>query len=170
MSLSDALQLVQTILIVLGGGLALLQLRQSGQNRDREAALQLLRSFQTPEFARGMQLLFDLPDGLGRHAMVERVGSRMGELMTVLTTIESIGVLAYRREVSIDLVDDFFSGVVVLAWRRCRIVVEEMRRETGRETLAEWVQWLAERFAAWEGAQGPVPAYIAHRDWRPTRR
>jgi hypothetical protein len=170
MSLADTLQLVQTVLIVLGGGLALLQLRQSEQNRDREAALQMLRSFQTPDFARGMQLLFDMPDGLDKAGVSAYAGARLGELTIVLTTIESIGVLVYRREVGIGMVDDFFSGVVVLAWRRCGPWIEDMRRDTGRPTIGEWVQWLAERFSERERDGSPVPAHVAHRDWRPDRR
>jgi len=40
-------------------------------------------------------------------------------------------------------------------------------RETGRETVGEWFQWLAERFAEREGAAPPVPANVQYRDWRP---
>jgi hypothetical protein len=170
MSFSDMMQLAQTVLIALAGGLALLQLRHSQQSRDREAALQLLRSFQTPEFARGMQLVFEMPDGLDKAALEAYVGDRMGELYTVLTTLESIGILLHRRELSIDMVDDFFSGVIVLAGRRCARYFEEVRRETGRQTIGEWVQWLAEQFIAREGQRAVVPAHIAYRDWRPPRR
>ena len=63
------------------------------------------------------------------------------------TTWESIGVLVFRGEVSIDLVDDFFSGPIVVSWRKLQSYFFDERRETGRETVGEWFQWLAERFA-----------------------
>jgi hypothetical protein len=170
MSFSDLMQLAQTVLIALAGGLALLQLRQSEKSRDRDAALQLLRSFQTPEFARGMQLIFEMPEGLDKAALEAYAGNRMGEFYTVLTTLESIGILLHRRELNIDMVDDFFSGVIVLAGRRSARYFEQIRRETGRETIGEWVQWLAEQFVAREGQRAVVPAHIAYRDWQPPRR
>ena len=170
MNMNDALQLAQTVMIVLGGGLALWQLRQSEQNRNRDAALQMLRSFQTAEFSRGMETMFNLPDGLDKQELEAQVGARMGDLYVVLTTLESMGVLVYRREIPIDMVDDFFSGPIVLTWRKCGPYIQALRRETGRETIAEWVQWLAERFGDMEREQEPAPAYIAHRDWRRARR
>ena len=41
------------------------------------------------------------------------------------------------------------------------------RKKTERETVGEWFQWLAERFAEREGKTSPVPAYVEYRDWRP---
>src|SRR6185436_14471715 len=101
-------------------GLALLQLRNAERARNRDAALAMLRSFQTPDFTRGMELVFNLPEGLDKAALEARVGARMGDFFSVLTTIESIGVLVYRREIELELVDDFFSGPIVIAWRVSR--------------------------------------------------
>jgi len=38
-----------------------------------------------------------------------------------------------------------------------------------RETGGEWFHWLAERMLEREKASPPVPAYIAHRNWRESR-
>jgi hypothetical protein len=38
--------------------------------------------------------------------------------------------------------------------------------EANRDTVFEWFQWLAERMIEREGKTEPVPAHIAHRDWR----
>ena len=76
-------------------------------------------------------------------------------------------ILVFRGEVSIDLVDDFFSGPIVVSWRKLQCYFFDERRETGRETVGEWFQWLAERFAEREGAAPPVPANVQYRDWRP---
>jgi len=48
-----------------------------------------------------------------------------------------MGVLVFRGEVSIDLVDDLFSGPMVVSWRKFQCHFFEERRETGRETIGE---------------------------------
>jgi hypothetical protein len=53
------------------------------------------------------------------------------------TTWQSIGVLVFRGEVSIDLVDDLFSGPIVASWRKLQCDFFEERREKGRETVGE---------------------------------
>lgn len=52
-------------------------------------------------------------------------------------------------------------------WPGCRVtVLAGERQETGRETIGEWFQWLAERFAEREGTARPVPTHLQYRDWR----
>ncbi|MCY7354268.1 MAG: hypothetical protein LH470_04175 [Lysobacter sp.] len=68
---------------------------------------------------------------------------------------------------SLDLVDDFFSGPIVVSWDKLRRFVEEDRVELQRATYNEWFQWLAERMHEREICTAPVPAYIEHKDWKP---
>jgi hypothetical protein len=72
-----------------------------------------------------------------------------------------------RDEISMDLRDEFFSDQIVVSWPKLQGYFLGERDETGRETIGEWFQWLAERFAEREGATPPVPAHIQFRDWRP---
>ena len=51
----------------------------------------------------------------------------------------------FRRELALDLVDDFFSGPILLSWQKLRVWAEQWRREQNRETGSEWFHWLAER-------------------------
>jgi hypothetical protein len=73
----------------------------------------------------------------------------------------------YRGEVDLQLIDDFFSGPIRISWHRLEGHVRGERAETGRETINEWFQWLNDRLAERESTERPVPAHIAHRDWRP---
>jgi len=66
-----------------------------------------------------------------------------------------------------DLVDDFFSGPISVSWQRLQAYLAGERQETGRDTIGEWFQWLAERFAEREGTTPRVPAHLQYRDWRP---
>lgn len=83
-----------------------------------------------------------------------------------MTTWESIGILVFHNELTLDVVDDFFSGPIVVSWRKLAPCVEEIRAELHRDTVFEWFQWLAERFIEREKSSAPVPAHVAHRDWR----
>jgi len=60
---------------------------------------------------------------------------------------------------------DFFSGPVVLSWKKLGPMVEEMRRVGDRQTYFEWFQWLAERTLEQEADASPIPAHIEHREW-----
>jgi len=106
-----------------------------------------------------------LPDNASPEQISKLLGSD-GEdsLYTLLTTWEALAILLYRKEVTIDLVDDFFSGPIVVTWRKLSQYVIERRIEAQRETYFEWVQWLAERMIERENSTPPLPAHIAHRD------
>jgi hypothetical protein len=80
---------------------------------------------------------------------------------------ESLGILVFHREVSLDVVDDFYSGTIRQSWRVLGKYVEELRRDVSRDTRWEWFQWLYERLAERESKVEPVPAHQAHRHWQP---
>jgi hypothetical protein len=108
-----------------------------------------------------------LPDNVQREQITALLGPD-GEdhVYALLTSWEALGILLYRREVTIDLVDDFFSGPIVVSWRKLNRYVQAMRAEAKRDTYFEWVQWLAERMMERESKTPPVPAHIAHRGWK----
>ena len=83
----------------------------------------------------------------------------------VSLTWESLGLLVFRREVTLDLVGDFFSGPIIASWRKLSCYIAELRSDAHRDTYFEWVQWLGERMVEEEKQTPPVPAHIAHREW-----
>lgn len=108
-----------------------------------------------------------LPDGANTKRIRESLGPDGEDAVYLVTlTWESLGILLFRRELTLDLIDDFFSGLILVSWRKLRVYVEEMRGVLRRETGAEWFQWLAERMMERERISPPVPAYVAHKNWR----
>ena len=77
--------------------------------------MELLHAFQTPEFAKALVLVYRLRDGLSKQQIESSLGEDLHLVYAMTTTWESIGILVCRGEVSMDLVDDFFSGPIVLA-------------------------------------------------------
>jgi hypothetical protein len=158
---------IQALAVVVGVGFAVFETRRYRRQRNRDAAMELLHAFQTPDFAKALVLVYGLPDGLSKKEIEGRLGEDLHLVYAMTTTWESIGVLVWRGEVDIELVDDFFSGPIVVSWRKLQRYFDGERAETGRETIGEWFQWLAEQFAKRELAGSPVPAHVQHRDWRP---
>src|SRR4051812_13345251 len=129
--------------------------------------LELVRSFQSADFTSALRRVNSLPDGATGQQIRDLLGPDGGDAVFLLgLTWESLGVLLFRREVTLELMDDFFSGAIVISWRKLHAFVEEDRRSTGRETVWEWFRWLAERMIEREKSVVPVPAHVAHRSWR----
>lgn len=167
MSTTVVLQAIATATFVAGALFTVIQLRHYRMAREREVALTLLHFLQTPDFAKALRLMYDLEPGLSRVEIESRLGEDMNLVYSMMTTWESLGVLVFRRQLSLDLVDDFVSGSLILSWEKLQRYVAEERAHRGRETLLEWFQWLAERMQERESAISVVPAYRAHADWRP---
>ena len=169
MDLVGIAEVVSAVAVVFGLGFAVSETTRYRRRRARESALALVNSYQTPEFARAVVLIIELEAGLERGDLERRLGQDMGLISLLMTTWESLGILVHRGEVSLDLVDDFFSGAIVLSWRKLEAFVRQMRREGARETYFEWFQWLAERMADRESETAPIPAHVEHANWRPRR-
>ena len=166
MDVSTIAELVTAFTLVAGVVFAVVQLRHLSASRKREAALELLHSFQTVEFIKALRIVVGLPAGLSKKEIEERLGERMDYFNAFVVTWESIGVLVFRGEISLDLVDDFFGGFIVISWEVVKSVVEENRAKLWPRS-GEWFQWLVERLMEHQSTSSPVPAHIKYRDWKP---
>jgi len=171
MDLSTLANLINAFAVTTGVIFAAAQIGYYRQRRRRDAMLELVRSFQSPAFTSALRRVQSLPDGADTERIREVLGPD-GEDVVYLVSItwETLGILVFHREVTLDLVDDFFSGPILLSWQKLKIYSAECRRTLKRETFNEWFQWLAARMMEREKLSPPVPAYIAHRTWREPRR
>ena len=167
MDISTLANLINAIAVTAGVIFAAVQIRQYRQRRQRDAMLELVRSFQSPAFTAAYRRVLSLPDGADAAKIREVLGPDGEDAVYLVSlTWESLGVLVYRRQVTLDLVDDFFSGPLVISWQKLEVYSEEWRRTLNRETGNEWLHWLAERMLEREKTSPPIPAYVAHRGWR----
>ena len=167
MDLVGIAEIVSAVAVVFGFGFAVSEVQRYRKVRVRESALALVNSYQTPEFARAVIAIISVEEGLSAAELERRFGQEMGLIALLMTTWESLGVLVFRGEVSLDLVDDFFSGAIVISWQKLGPFVRELRREGDRETYFEWFQWLAERMQDRESDSEPIPAHVEHAGWTP---
>lgn len=167
MDLSTIANLINAGAVTAGLIFAAVQIRHYRQQRQRDTMLELVRTFQSPAFTRALHQINLLPDSADRARIREILGAHGEEsVFLVGLTWETLGVLVFRREVTLDLVADFFSGGIIISWRHLHAFVAEDRLALKRETVWEWFQWLAEKMIEREKANPRVPAHIAHRDWR----
>ena len=165
MTVPTILNLISTTVVVVGAVLALLQLRHFAKERSRESALQMLHSFQTPEFLTAVNLVFELPEGFSKKEIEDRLGDKITCVLVMMGTFESLGILVFRRDMDIRLIEDFFSGVIILAGRKLKGYLSEMRETSGRPTYYEWFQWLYEQFEKREAKAPVIPSFVEFRDW-----
>src|SRR5438128_11800484 len=167
MDLSTLANLINAFAVTAGVIFAAAQIRYYRRQRKRDAMLNLARSFQSPTFARGLRRLVELLDSASAEKIREILGPEGEDLIVHVTvTWETIGVLLFHGELSIDIVDDFFSGPILISWKKLSPYTTAVRQQYNRETWSEWFQWLAERMMERESKAPPVPADISHRNWR----
>jgi hypothetical protein len=127
MDLSTFANLINAIAVTAGVIFAATQIREFRAQHRVQSIYTLVQSFQNAEFAKALRWMYALPENLDRAALRAQVATEGEDLFYYLmTTWESIGVLVFRGELTLELVDDFFSGPVVVlgescagVWRKC---------------------------------------------------
>jgi hypothetical protein len=166
MPITTILSFISTSAILAAGIFAGVQLRLYNKQRARESALQLVHSFRTPEFLSAVNLVFELPEGLSKRELEDRLGDKLVNVLVMFGTFESLGILVYRREIDIQLVEDFFSGVIILSGRKLGRYLSDVRDAGNRQTYYEWFQWLYQQLERREMKTPAVPSYVAFSDWK----
>lgn len=159
-----ALQVVQTIAVLIGVVFGLIQLKQIHTQREVQAGIELLRPLQSPEMASTILLLHSVPENLSGAELQENLGDKMTEVLALLALFESLGPLIERGHVPIDMYAQFYRGPTIICWAKCRRFIIELRERNWPE-LFEWLQWLAERMET-HPSRSALPAFEEFRDWK----
>src|SRR5437764_13742302 len=110
MDISTLANLINAVAVTAGVIFAAAQIRHYRRRHRRDAMLNLVQSFQGPTFARGLRRIIELPDGASADEIRRMLGTEGEDLVVHVTaTWETIGVLLFHGELSIDIIDDFFS-------------------------------------------------------------
>lgn len=166
MNIPLLLQFIATAIMIIGIIFGIQNIRQYQASRKRESAIVMLNSFQTSEFVRGLLYIFDLPDSAGKALLDELPEDKFLAIYMVLGAWERLGILVFRGEIELSLVEDAYSGPVLQSWQKLGFYIHELRLHIQRESAFEWFQWLTDRLQEREAVAPPLPAYLAHRDWK----
>ena len=164
MQLSFVFDIIRTLAVVLGIFFGLIQLRQYRLSRKRESTLYLLNSVQDKDFVGGLWIIQGLPDGMTKDQLEEELGDKLESVIYVMSVWETIGMLLFHHEITMEIVDNAFSGPILFSWQKLERYVREFRTEMARETHFEWFQWLADRMKEREDLRLRVPAYALKRN------
>ncbi len=100
MDISTIANLINAIAVTAGVIFAAAQIRQYRHRRQRDAMLELVRSFQSPAFTAALRRVLSLPDGADAAKIREVLGPDGEDAVYLVSlTWESLGVLVFRREV-----------------------------------------------------------------------
>ena len=167
LSTETLLNLLQTVAILTGMFFGLRELGELRKSRELDATLKLVDIIESESTGIGAGQLMMLPANLSEEDLERRLGDNGGYLMSLASTYETLGILVYRREVNLDLVNEMFGATVVLAWERLGPFIAGYRQRNGSPETFAWFQWLAERLQEHRAQRGTAPAYELHRDWEP---
>lgn len=143
------------------------QVREFRAQRRESVALELVRSFYSPDLAKAVHQIRQLPDGLSAEEMRSRGPEYELAAVAISTTFESIAYLVFRRMASFEMVRDLMGGIALVLWHKLERWMEDCRVEQSQPSWGEWFQWLAEQLAREAELKESQPAYRHHADWRP---
>ena len=155
------------VLIVIGGfTFAVLQIREFQKQRKETAAIELVRSFQNPQFARALLLLLSLPPDCSAEELRRRPEHEEAAMLVSLT-LESVAIMVHHRIVPLRTVWELMGGVTQTCWNRMGDWVQAIRREQGNPKFDEWLEWLANQMRRIDERRGAEPAILQYEGWRP---
>ena len=146
---------------------AIIQIRIFQRQRLESAAIEVIRSWLSPEFTKAFTVIQQLPDNISAAQLRSYSSDCESSAMIIGNTFEGFGVMVYRRIVPLAVVDELLGSAVVFLWLKLSSWVEETRKEQSREPIYEWFQWLAERVQEQPGFDNSEGAYLKHQNWIP---
>lgn len=155
-------------IVVIGGILfAVIQMRQTRQQRREMAAIELFRFYGSAAFSEAYRNVLHYPDGLTSAEIKEKYPDGEKCILLICTTMENIGVMMYQHIVPKAVVNNLVGSSTVMLWRKLEYWVEDLRKELNNPAAFEWFQWLAMTLEVSSCDGEDLPAYKAHTDWKP---
>lgn len=159
-------RIIGSVVVISGVVFGIIQIRQYQQQRHDIAAVQLVNSFQSPDFNKSLKKVWSLPDAASWQELQGCGNDWQEAAFQVAMTMETMGVLVYRRIVPLIILDELMGDAILVLWRKLQPWVDNLRTEQRRDSAYEWFQWLAERMAEKE-RRTDVGAYRKYRNWKP---
>jgi hypothetical protein len=165
-NLANIAEIIGAIIVVGGLIFAVLQMRQTRQQRREMAAIELFRFFGNPKFTAAYKRILRLPEGQSADDIQGKSAELEEAAMLISATMESIGVMTFQRIVPFMVVYNLIGASCPALWRKLCPWVEMLREEQNEPAVFEWFQWLADRLEH-SHALDHDPAYVTHKEWLP---
>lgn len=166
---ANVAEIFSALMVIAGVLFALIEIRHFRQQRQETAAMEIMRSYQSPGFTAALRLIMDYEQvckSCANEAMPEEL---QDAAILVSTTMESTGLMVYQRIVPFGLVQQLMGGSIQASWRVLRPHTEWLRRKLCRPSVHEWFQWLAERLDESPEYRDEEGAYSKYKNWKPEK-
>ncbi len=120
---------------------AALQVRDYRRQRLEFAALELVRSWQNPEFVRAFRMLQTLHDRVPAPELREIAPDAEDQAFVVGMMFEGVGLMVHRSILPIEVVEELRGAASRVVFRKLEAWIEEWRRLRNPRAY-EWVEWL----------------------------
>ena len=169
-TLANVADIVGAFLVIVGVIFGIIQIRYYRAERHENATMEIMRSFQSVEFTNALRHINQYQSEC-RRCTEQPVAQELQEsILLITTTLESIGLMVYRRLVPFRLVQQLMGGSIQASWGILQGFVEQTRELTGRPSVYEWFQWLAEQLDRYPEYLDEVGAYEKFAQWKPERK
>ena len=165
-AIANIAEIIGAMIVVGGLIFAVLQMRQTRQQRRELAAIELFRFFGNPEFTAAYKRILRLPEGQSADEIQNSDADLEQSAMMICGTMEGIGVMTFQRIVPFMVVYNLIGASCPALWRKLSPWIEMLREEQNEPAVFEWFQWLADRLEH-SHSLDEEPAYVTHKEWLP---
>jgi len=144
MDIPLALNIATTVAVVGGVIFGAWQIHVAAKARTTQVSLHLVEMLNSRDLMEGLGALNDLPEGLSWPELQTQLSERWIAVFTLINTLDGLRILVFRKEVALDVADDFFHHAVAIVWQKTRAAIIDRRQQPGRETGFRFLEWLAE--------------------------
>lgn len=163
MDLATAANLATTLAVVVGVLFGIAELRRAVRDRHDQAAIEVVRSVDSPEIQRAVARILELAHDADPE-LVRRDPSVHDAALLVYWEAEMFGSMVFERVVDLHTLDRMHGGWLRACWLRLRRWIEADRIGTGNLSTGEWWQWLYQRLEADPDLSKKLGAHVAYRD------
>src|ERR1700748_3096736 len=114
MDIALALNIATTVAVVGGVIFGAWQIRVAAKARATQVSLQLVEMLYSRDLMDGLVALHGVPDGLSWNDLQTQLGDRWTAVFTLINTLDGLGILVWRKEVTHEVADDFFHHTVAI--------------------------------------------------------
>jgi len=133
--------LTLSVLVAVIFGIA--QMKSAERDRRERMTLDILRGFQTKEFAEMLRHTVFATFPTTREEWLTRCVDDQVRFLQFTQQMENMGLLLAEKFISIDLIDRTLGDYVVQMWKKCRPLILDIRENNDDPFLCEYFQWMA---------------------------
>ena len=163
MDLATAANVATTLTVVIGVVFGLIELRRAVRDRHDHAAIEVVRSVDSPDIRRAVARVLELPDDADPD-LIRRDPKLYDAAQLVYWAVEMFGSFVFERVVDLHTLDRMHGGWIRECWKRLHVWIESERVDARNANIGEWFEWLYTRLQADPDPGKALGAHVAYRD------